>query len=453
MSIKAMNWAFGLELKPVKKVIVLALADCADDDGLCWPGKKHLARKCSVAEKTVTRQMEELQAMGLVTVTQRKQGDWNQTNLYQLNLKAEVVKKEDSKPVEGRDNLTPPRDKETLQKEEKGRDNLTPPRDTAMTPPRDTGVPQTIKNHKTLTHTEAQASEQKSFDQRFADPVDAHPEYQPELNQPTGRRFAMYSSWQPDHTFTDQAKTLGLDLTTLDSEQGESIQIALEEFRTWWMDSRPGTQENPTTLAAEIHSDQPEARIRKTTKNREGILMETAIKKIQGNIQARQCPSPTPQQTSTSTLRGDEVNHSQRHAVNYFYGRVQAVYGSKFKTQFPSDEDVALSKREWAGQVMNLGKDDIDRGIEKLKALLVDRDQDYLWVNIPQLAALCQPQPEDFGMPDVDKAWHEAEQHCHHVDKYSWSHEAVRLAGKRTGWFEIMGSVSDKRRQSLKATF
>ena len=129
------------------------------------------------------------------------------------------------------------------------------------------------------------------------------------------------------------------------------------------------------------------------------------------------------------------------------------MYGSKYKSQFPSDEDENLSKLEWAGQVMNLGKENIDRGIEKLKTLLVEKDPDYLWVNIPLIAALCQPKPEDFGMPDADKAWHEAEQNCHQVDKHQWSHEAVRLAGKRTGWFEIMGSVSEKRRQSLKATF
>ena len=251
MSIKAMNWAFGLELKPVKKVILLALADSADDDGRCWPGKKYLAKKCSVAEKTITRQIEDLQAMGLVKVIHRKQGEWNKTNLYQLNLQAEVVnndgvdtpENEEIKPSEGGDNLSLGGDKMTLQTTKKGRDKMSPPRDTTMTPPGDTGVPLTIKNHKTLTHTETHASELESFDQRFSGDVDALPESRPELNQPVSRKFAMYSNWQPDHTFTDQAKTLGLDLTTLTSEQGESVQIALEDFRTWWMESRSGTQE------------------------------------------------------------------------------------------------------------------------------------------------------------------------------------------------------------------
>ena len=181
--------------------------------------------------------------------------------------------------------------------------------------------------------------------------------------------------------------------------------------------------------------------------------METAISKVSAAIQARQCPDLTQQTTSTSTLRGDDLNKTQRQAVNYFYGRVKAVYGSRYKSQFPSDDDERLSKSEWSGQVMNLDKENIDRGVEKLKGLLVAQSKDYEWVNIPLIAALCQPQPEDYGMPDIDKAWHEAEQNCHQVDKHQWSHEAVRLAGGQTGWLEIMGSVSEKRRQSLKTKF
>ncbi|MET4696114.1 replication protein P [Endozoicomonas lisbonensis] len=153
------------------------------------------------------------------------------------------------------------------------------------------------------------------------------------------------------------------------------------------------------------------------------------------------------------------MTREQRNAVNYFYARVKSVYGSKYKVTFPVPEgeehspEEKLSKREWGGQVMNLSREQIDNGISKLKQKLVDRQKDYDWPNIPFIAALCQPRPEDYGMPDTEKAWHEAEQHCHHVDKHQWSHEAVRLAGKRTGWFEIMGAETEQRRENLKAMF
>ncbi|AMO58138.1 hypothetical protein GZ77_20605 [Endozoicomonas montiporae] len=89
------------------------------------------------------------------------------------------------------------------------------------------------------THNAREAESLASFDQRFGGSVDAHPVNQSQPDLPASRKFAMYSDWQPDHTFTDQAKTLGLDLTTLDSEQGERIEQALVEFRTYRMESNP----------------------------------------------------------------------------------------------------------------------------------------------------------------------------------------------------------------------
>ena len=112
-----------------------------------------------------------------------------------------------------------------------------------------------------------------------------------------------------------------------------------------------------------------------------------------------------------------------------------------------------MSKREWAGQVACLTQADIDRGIGKLKAKIVGGERDYQWPNIPQAASLCQATPEDFGLPSLDMAWAEAEANAHHVDKHNWSHEIVRIAGKRTCWFDIMRAVNETRRRELKKRF
>ncbi len=129
------------------------------------------------------------------------------------------------------------------------------------------------------------------------------------------------------------------------------------------------------------------------------------------------------------------------------------MYGSKYKALFPSDADEQLSKREWGGQVMNLKQEDIDRGIGKLKEKIVADDKDFQWPNIPCIAALCHRKPEDFGLPSLDDAWLEAQLHAHHVDKHHWTHEAVRVAGKLTCWFDIMNAVSKSRQESLKKRF
>ena len=102
---------------------------------------------------------------------------------------------------------------------------------------------------------------------------------------------------------------------------------------------------------------------------------------------------------------------------------------------------------------MSLSCEDIDRGMQKLKPLMVSGNKDFQWPNVPRIAALCQPQPEDFGMPTLEQAWSEAEANSHAVDKHHWTHTAVREAGRRTGWFDIMGAVSEQRRKRLRETF
>ncbi len=45
MSIKAMNWAWEQRLPPNSKLILMALADSADEIGKCWPRVRLIAEK------------------------------------------------------------------------------------------------------------------------------------------------------------------------------------------------------------------------------------------------------------------------------------------------------------------------------------------------------------------------------------------------------------------------
>lgn len=87
MSIRASNWAWGQALPPSQKVLLLALADQADDDGVCWPSMKTLARKICADVRTAQRNMRELQDANLVSVEARRRPDGDATsNLYRLAL-------------------------------------------------------------------------------------------------------------------------------------------------------------------------------------------------------------------------------------------------------------------------------------------------------------------------------------------------------------------------------
>jgi len=87
MTIRAMNWAWGIELPPAMKLVLLKLADRANDDGECWPGMDVVAKACGVSKMSMIRYMQKMEEMGMMTVTRRKgENGKQQTNVYTLNL-------------------------------------------------------------------------------------------------------------------------------------------------------------------------------------------------------------------------------------------------------------------------------------------------------------------------------------------------------------------------------
>ena len=63
---------------------LLALADWANDEGVCWPSIPKLALKARQSERNVRYILRELQADGFVTVVEGR--GLHHTNHYHLNL-------------------------------------------------------------------------------------------------------------------------------------------------------------------------------------------------------------------------------------------------------------------------------------------------------------------------------------------------------------------------------
>lgn len=66
MSVAAMHWAWSQVLPPAPKLILMALADNADDAGYCWPRVKKIAERCSVSERTVQRTLKNFETSALL---------------------------------------------------------------------------------------------------------------------------------------------------------------------------------------------------------------------------------------------------------------------------------------------------------------------------------------------------------------------------------------------------
>ena len=87
MSILAMTWAWGLmELDQSQTLVLLALADAANDDGVCWPSQAEIGRKARLKDRAVRNQIRSLEAMGLVSVSRRATPQGRKTNVYHLNI-------------------------------------------------------------------------------------------------------------------------------------------------------------------------------------------------------------------------------------------------------------------------------------------------------------------------------------------------------------------------------
>jgi len=92
MTIKAMNWAWEVDLPPALKLVLLKLADRANDDGECWPGQASVAKACGIGARTLVRHIATLEQMGLIKTEKRYGQDGKRsTNIYLLSLSANLA--------------------------------------------------------------------------------------------------------------------------------------------------------------------------------------------------------------------------------------------------------------------------------------------------------------------------------------------------------------------------
>ncbi len=82
-----MNWAWRQALPPTPKLVLLALADAADDAGVCWPSVSTVPAKAGCSPRTVWRVMKHLVAQTPLVAEPRYRADGScSSNRYRLLL-------------------------------------------------------------------------------------------------------------------------------------------------------------------------------------------------------------------------------------------------------------------------------------------------------------------------------------------------------------------------------
>jgi len=83
LMVKAMQTKVG---NPLRKLVLIKLADNANDKGECWPSHQHIADQCEISKRSVINHINALVDMNLLRIENRFKNNEKQSNIYYLNL-------------------------------------------------------------------------------------------------------------------------------------------------------------------------------------------------------------------------------------------------------------------------------------------------------------------------------------------------------------------------------
>lgn len=94
MSLKIMNIGFASNLKPTAKLIYIAIADFANDDGECFPSKSKLAEKASVSMSTMKYYLRAFENLGIIKTEQLYRSNGSKSSLfYKIDIQSKNLEK------------------------------------------------------------------------------------------------------------------------------------------------------------------------------------------------------------------------------------------------------------------------------------------------------------------------------------------------------------------------
>lgn len=84
LMVKAMQTKVG---NPLRKLVLIKLADNANDLGECWPSYQHIADQCEISRRSVITHINKLEEMGFLKKKYRKgSGKRNSSNVFILDF-------------------------------------------------------------------------------------------------------------------------------------------------------------------------------------------------------------------------------------------------------------------------------------------------------------------------------------------------------------------------------
>lgn len=161
------------------------------------------------------------------------------------------------------------------------------------------------------------------------------------------------------------------------------------------------------------------------------------IRQVARGIAASGTTSPTPPGPAEGQAPAGRRIQSEAHieAINQVFALFRLNYHNQYYAAYPDAEQLGQIKKLWLEALADYPVEQILRGAKQA----IERS-DYL-PTLNRMLECCRQGLADLGLPDAHDAFVEACRAGSPRAAQAWSHPAVYLAGRDTGWFFLANNT------------
>jgi hypothetical protein len=139
------------------------------------------------------------------------------------------------------------------------------------------------------------------------------------------------------------------------------------------------------------------------------------------------------QSDAKKNASASRTNSSKDHvdAINQMFAEFELAYHNQYHKAFPDEGALNLAKKYWLSSLAIFPPELVLAATRELVL-----SQPFL-PSIASIVEICKSGGALFGLPEEHDAYLEACRKPSPKSAQNWSHPAVYLAGKATGWFEL----------------
>ena len=163
--------------------------------------------------------------------------------------------------------------------------------------------------------------------------------------------------------------------------------------------------------------------------------MKEAGKVIEQQLKSSLTRAGQTSSESTSTKTESNVCSGSEHeyAINAVFTLLEGSFPLKFRRAFPRAEDQARAKSVWLQSLKEFSPRRILRAAKKAI------DKTRFFPDLADIREHCKLRFDEYGLKEPLQAYYEACNTLSQTRESGWSHLAVYLAARETGWFMVRG--------------